>query len=174
MSNEKKMISPITYDAPEKNPEEKEYIILYYVQMDDDVSQCFSRVTGRIETFRNIAQMLLYYEEDVDINKSVVLVETKQTQTKTGNEIYFITHPNDSFTIKNFLNFCYNNGIPEDILKEFPISDNILTNILSVEVEKEEKHSEDNKLWYKEFMNTEDFYSSNNFINQDNNEENNV
>lgn len=171
MSNEKNLINPILFNAQEKTPDEKEYIILYYIDGDDGISQCFSRVTSRVEAYIDISNMIKYYDNYVFIDTSIVLVETKQTQTKTGNEIYFLTHPNDSLSIRKFIEFC-NKTLPEEILKEYAIE-------IDGRFDDEEKfikrsHVDNETNWYKKYMNTEEDFYSETFINQNDNNENNV
>lgn len=121
MSN---LINPILFDAPEKNADEKEYIILYYIDDHEtgETIQDFERVCGRISAYISIFNKLNMYGNDLDLDNSLVLVETKQTQTKTGNQIYFMSHPNDSLSVGKFIEYCQAEGrLSTEVLEEYRI-----------------------------------------------------
>lgn len=167
--NEKTLVRPIVYEAPNKTPEEKMYIVLYVIE--ENIEQEYDICIGRDKAFEDIINCLIYYNRDLNLDKSKVLVETKQTST-TGDIIYFITHPNDSLSIKQFVQFCLKEkpNLREqygDIIDDFYDDSDDVNNVNEVDTE--------NKPFYKQYMNSTDFYSNTPFIgNYDSDDTNNV
>lgn len=84
--------NPIIIDTPDKSPEEKMYIILYNIEEDsleEDMRNIFSICIGRTEAYNDIKNKL-QSGMIINIHKSKILVETKQTETSTGNRKYYL------------------------------------------------------------------------------------
>lgn len=119
---EQKLIKPMIYEAPTKGPEEKEYIILYFIDGDSDYHQLFDKVIGRTNAYMAIASKAQMFGDTLDVGKSIVITETKQTITETQDIAYFLIHPNDALNIYDFCNHAYN-FMPQEIRREFSIGD---------------------------------------------------
>ena len=86
-----KYIRPIQYEDREKTVEDKVYIILYILndEEDDVASKTFSVCIGRTMAYMDIKNKL-QSGLAVDVHRSCILTETKQTETSTGDLRYFI------------------------------------------------------------------------------------
>ena len=86
-----KYIRPIQYEDREKTVEEKVYIILYILndEEDDVTSKTFSVCVGRTMAYMDIKNKL-QSGLSIDVHRSCILTETKQTETSTGDLRYFI------------------------------------------------------------------------------------
>lgn len=126
-NKEKEMIYPFMVDDIDKGPEEKVYIILYIIDFDDtDMDRemdsmyrnIFSVCIGRTECYNDIKNKLIS-GVNINVRKSKVMVETKQTNTKTGEEKYYMMPYSDCISV---LAFCTNvrHLYPDD---EFEIDD---------------------------------------------------
>lgn len=133
------LIKPMDFDVRTKGIEEKVYIILYKIESDEKdpiYENIYSVKIGRTETYNDIKEKLLS-GLNIDIHKSLVITETKQTETKTGDRKYFLMpiqecgsvysfcitvseyYSGDPFNIEDFSN----TPIPEDpntMLSELP------------------------------------------------------
>ena len=86
------LIRPMQFEAKDKSFEEKTYIILYtlnHIDEDDPASKTFSVCVGRTMAYSDIKNKLLA-GLDVDVHRSFVMTETKQTETVTGDIKYFM------------------------------------------------------------------------------------
>ena len=97
----KELIDPLLPpDDPDKSYEEKIYIILWYMNDDSsDYGSHFKICVGRTSTYDFIKANI----DDIDIHESVILTETKQTETKTGSQKYYMTNINKAITAYQFM-----------------------------------------------------------------------
>lgn len=84
-----------------KSHEEKIYIILSVID-DDNNSGVFDVCLGRTACYKKIAWLLETYE-DYDVDKSVILVETRATNIRANKEEYFM---NNYSTAASVYSFC--------------------------------------------------------------------
>lgn len=86
-----KYIRPIQYEDRDKTVEDKTYIILYILndEEDDITSKTFSVCVGRTMAYMDIKNKL-QSGLSIDVHRSRILTETKQTETSTGDLRYFI------------------------------------------------------------------------------------
>lgn len=93
------------FDTRDKSVEEKTYIILYRLEeddMDDIFSRCFSVCIGRTEAYNDIKNNLIS-GLNIDIHKSKVITETKQTESSTGDRKYYLIPYEECISIYTFL-----------------------------------------------------------------------
>ena len=103
-SNNTNLINPIHYEAKEKSPEEKIYIILYNlndVDEDDPTSKTFSVCIGRTLAYNDIKNKLLSGMA-IDVHRSYVMTETRQTETKSGDIKYYMIPYEECISIYAF------------------------------------------------------------------------
>lgn len=123
MNNNGKFIEPMIFDDPSKqqqqNPglikgmdfdvrdkgfEEKLFIILYVID-DDDLEEyqrhSYALCIGRTHTYADIKEKLLS-GVNVDIHRSKIITETKQTETKTGDRKYYLLPYEECISIYSF------------------------------------------------------------------------
>lgn len=112
----------LEFDAKPKSFEEKIYIILYKVLDDNNIAENFDGGyqihTGRTETYNAIKDLLISGVE-IDIHRSLIITETKQTETKTNDKKYYLMPFDECISIYAFFNsvkFYYND-------KDFDIED---------------------------------------------------
>lgn len=87
----KKPIRPAIFEAPIKSFEAKIYIVFVAIDTDDDLSDGnFKICNGRTECYRFIENLLESYGDAVDIHKSIIMTETRQTETETGDIKYYM------------------------------------------------------------------------------------
>lgn len=87
-------------DEPDKGFEEKKYLVLWV--MNDDSSEYgnhFFIGTGRTETYYFLRDNI----SDIDVHNSYVLVETKQTETKSQVRRWYMTSIDKAITVYQFL-----------------------------------------------------------------------
>ena len=87
-------------DEPDKGFEEKKYLVLWV--MNDDSSEYgnhFFIGTGRTETYYFLRDNIT----EIDIHNSYVLVETKQTETKSKVRRWYMTSIDKAITVYQFL-----------------------------------------------------------------------
>lgn len=92
------------FDVRTKSVEEKIYIILYKLDGDDleeYQKQCFSVCIGRTNAFNDIKEKLIS-GLDIDIHRSIVITETKQTETASGDRKYFLLAYEDCISVYAF------------------------------------------------------------------------
>lgn len=106
-----KFINPIEFDVNTKSFEEKLYIILYKLnlnekndlELDEYFENIYSICHGRTEAYSNIKNHLLSLSgEYIDIHKSKIITETKQTETDSGNRKYYLIPYEESISIYTF------------------------------------------------------------------------
>ena len=83
----------MTFIAREKSTEEKIYIILYRLNNSEDVddvtSKTFEVCIGRTAAYSDIKNKL-QSGLDIDVHRSYVMTETRQTETCTGDIKYYM------------------------------------------------------------------------------------
>lgn len=91
------------FDVKTKSIEEKIYIILYKLtENEDDVyNQIFSICVGRTEAYGDIKNKLIS-GLDIDLHRSIVITETKQTETRSGDRKYFLLPLNECISVYAF------------------------------------------------------------------------
>lgn len=98
------MQAPLPNDIRTKDTEEKVYIILYQLN-EDDLEEMFQNIyvisRGRTPAYEDI-QNKLESGLNIDIHRSKVLVETKQTQTSTNNRKYYLIGIDDAISLYSF------------------------------------------------------------------------
>ena len=87
-------------DEPDKGFEEKKYLVLW-VNNDDssEFGNHFFIGTGRSETYYFLRDNIT----EIDIHNSYILVETKQTETKTKVKRWYMTGIDKAITVYAFL-----------------------------------------------------------------------
>lgn len=125
MKEEKKLIEAMIFDEPEqpnsvqsdqtqlqkamdfdvktKSIEEKIYIILYKLtENEDDIyNQIFSVCAGRTEAYNDIKNKLIS-GVDIDLHRSLIITETKQTESRTGDKKYYLLPLNECISVYAF------------------------------------------------------------------------
>lgn len=99
------LIKPMDFDVKTKGIEEKVYIILYKIDTDMENDMMYENIysvkIGRTEAYSDIKEKLLS-GVNIDIHRSRVITETKQTETKTGDRKYFLMALEDCLSIYSF------------------------------------------------------------------------
>lgn len=103
VNNKKDLIQPITFGVRTKSVEEKIYIIFYKLNEceDEDMSNIFSICIGRTETYSDIKNKL-ESGMAIDVHRSRVMTETKQTDSNSGEERYFMIDYEDCISLYSF------------------------------------------------------------------------
>jgi len=83
-----------------KSPEEKIYIILSVIDEDFN-SGVFDVCIGRTECYRKLSWLLETYPE-YDVDKSIILVESRGINLKTNTEEYFMNNYNGAASVYSF------------------------------------------------------------------------
>ena len=139
----KGLIHPMEFDVRTKSIEEKIYIILYKIidsNNEDEYNNIYSICLGRTDAYNDIKNKLLSGEE-IDIHKSKIITETKQTETESGDRKYYLVAYEDCISVYSFMisiqdyysddNFDieeYNeDGIPEHEYNELEFKPHYLT-----------------------------------------------
>lgn len=91
------MVNPIQVSAPVKNNEEKIYIILIKSE-DDEYDGRYEICIGRTATYEKIQTLV----DVMDIHTSVIITETMQTETRSGDTKYFLIDLPDAKTVYGF------------------------------------------------------------------------
>ena len=95
----------MTFIAREKSTEEKIYIILYRLndseETDDITSKTFEVCIGRTAAYVDI-KTKLQSGLDIDIHRSYVMTETRQTETSTGDIKYYMIPYEDCISVYSF------------------------------------------------------------------------
>lgn len=123
----KALVNPMIFDARTKSPEEKIFIILYLTEedeVDDEHRHIYSVCYGRTEAYNNIKNKLIS-GLNIDIHRSIVITETKQTETSTGDKKYYMVPFDECLTVYSFCNQV--SGFYSD--DEFEIEDYDTTDI---------------------------------------------
>lgn len=119
MEENKKFIEPMIFDNPEqdrgnkqliklmdfdvrtKSVEEKVYIILYKIYEEEEIKNEYSICYGRTEAYNDIKNKLIS-GIDIDLYKSKIITETKQTETSSGDRKYFMIPYDECISIYSF------------------------------------------------------------------------
>lgn len=102
-NGENKLINPMIFDVPTKSPEEKIFLVLVYIESNDElVDGSFKICYGRTGCYRYIQSLIEAYGTDVDVHQSKVITETKQTETETGDSKYYFINYLDALSIYSF------------------------------------------------------------------------
>ena len=99
-----KDIYPFINIIPDKNHEEKIFIILYYIEDDDigtNFNTIFSICIGRTNAYIDIKEKLRS-GLGINIFKSKIITETKQTETLSGSPKYYLIPLEDCINIYEF------------------------------------------------------------------------
>lgn len=102
---EKKEIKrPMVFDAPIKSVEDKKYIVLVIGLIDGDLpfDGHYKICNGRTECYRYIESILESYGDAIDIVRSKIITETKQTETETGDTKYYLMPMDEIISIYSF------------------------------------------------------------------------
>lgn len=91
------------FDVKTKSIEEKIYIILYKLtENEDDIyNQIFSICVGRTEAYNDIKNKLIS-GVDIDLHRSIIITETKQTESRSGDRKYFLLPLNECISVYAF------------------------------------------------------------------------
>ena len=140
---EQKLIRPMEFDVPTKSFEDKTFIILYKIISDGEEHEyenVYSVCIGRTETYNDIKEKLIS-GVPVDIHRSRITTETKQTETETGDRKYYLIPYEECISVYSFCTSVkeyysddpfdiedYNDGeAPEDIKNDLELNPNYLT-----------------------------------------------
>ena len=95
----------MTFIAREKSTEEKIYIILYRLNnsedSDDIASKTFEVCIGRTAAYADIKSKL-QSGLDIDVHRSYIITETRQTETATGDIKYYMIPYEECISIYSF------------------------------------------------------------------------
>lgn len=91
------------FDVKTKSIEDKIYIILYKLtENEDDIyNHIYSVCAGRTEAYTDIKNKLIS-GVDIDLHKSLIITETKQTETNTGDRKYYLIPLNECISVYAF------------------------------------------------------------------------
>lgn len=91
------------FDVKTKSIEDKIYIILYKLtENEDDIyNHIYSVCAGRTEAYNDIKNKLIS-GVDIDLHKSLIITETKQTETNTGDRKYYLIPLNECISVYAF------------------------------------------------------------------------
>lgn len=100
----KELQKVMDFDVRTKSIEEKFYIILYLInddELDEVHKHCFKIAIGRTSAYNDIKEKLIS-GLNIDIHRSRIITETKQTETSTGDRKYFFLPYEESISIYSF------------------------------------------------------------------------
>lgn len=102
-SEHKNLKKAMDFDVKTKSIEEKNYIILYKLTENEDeiYNQIFSICVGRTEAYNDIKNKLIS-GVDIDLHRSVIITETKQTESRSGDRKYFLLPLNECISVYAF------------------------------------------------------------------------
>ena len=101
INGNKQLIKLMDFDVRTKSVEEKVYIILYKVYEEDETRNEYSVCYGRTEAYNDIKNKLIS-GLDLDLYKSKIITETKQTETSSGDRKYFMIPYDECISIYSF------------------------------------------------------------------------
>ena len=127
----KKLINPMIFDVPIKSFEDKLYILLIVGENNDSMFDGNYKIcNGRTECYRHIQSLIEAFGEDIDVHQSMVITETKQTETDTGNTKYYLINYPDSVSVyafcKSVESFYSNDSFNIDDYFEPPKADDLI------------------------------------------------
>lgn len=102
-SEQPKLQKAMDFDVKTKSIEEKIYIILYKLTENEDeiYNQIYSVCMGRTEAYNDIKNKLIS-GVDIDLHRSLIITETKQTESSTGDRKYFLIPINECISVYAF------------------------------------------------------------------------
>ena len=101
--DKKKSIQPMIFDAPTKSVEDKLYILFIVGENNDSMFDGNYKIcNGRTECYRHIQSLIEAFGEDIDVHQSMVVTETKQTETDTGNTKYYLINYTEAISVYAF------------------------------------------------------------------------
>ena len=131
-----KLINPIIYDAPLKSVEQKVYLILYVLNEDleDEIfNNIFSICIGRTDAYADI-RAKLQSGLSVDVHKSKIITETRQTETDTDGKKYYLLPLEEAISVYKFCKLCETIYTTDEFtafdVEEYNISDEADTSII--------------------------------------------
>lgn len=91
------------FDVKTKSNEEKLYILLYKLTENEDeiYNSIYSICIGRTGAYSDIKSKLIS-GLDIDVHKSIIITETKQTESSTGDRKYFLLPLDECISIYAF------------------------------------------------------------------------
>ena len=96
-------VQPMVFDVPTKSSEDKIYILLLVGENNDSMFDGNYKIcTGRTECYRHIQSLIEAFGDDINVHDSMVITETKQTETDTGNRKYYLINYQDSISVYAF------------------------------------------------------------------------
>ena len=98
------LIKPMDFDVRTKSIEEKMYIILYKIddgESDEIYNSIYSVCIGRTEAYSDIKNKLIS-GLNVDVHRSIIITETKQTESSTGDRKYFLIPYDECISVYSF------------------------------------------------------------------------
>lgn len=100
------LIEPMEFTEKNKSFEEKTYIILYKIasndmELEEMYNKLYSVCVGRTDAYLDIKDKL-ESGLDIDIHRSMIITETLQTETNTGNKRYYLMPLGDCISIYSF------------------------------------------------------------------------
>ena len=102
-SDHKNLQKAMDFDVKTKSIEEKIYIILYKLTENEDetYNQVFSICVGRTDAYNDIKNKLIS-GLDIDLHRSIIITETKQTESRSGDRKYFLLPLNECISVYAF------------------------------------------------------------------------
>lgn len=102
------LMRPMEFDVRTKSVEEKNYIILYVVDWDSNLDEhdemltrIYSLCVGRTEAYNDIKNKLVS-GVPIDIHRSKVITETKQTESESGDRKYYLIPYEECISVYSF------------------------------------------------------------------------
>lgn len=102
------LMRPMEFDVRTKSVEEKNYIILYVVDWDSNgdsqdeiLTRIYSLCVGRTDAYNDIKNKLIS-GVPIDIHRSKVITETKQTETESGDRKYYLLPYEECISVYSF------------------------------------------------------------------------
>lgn len=107
---------PMDFDVRTKSFEEKTFIILYKIDdddLDDIYKSCYSLCIGRTETYNDIKNKLIS-GVPIDIHRSKIITETKQTESISGDRKYYLLPYEECISVYSFCTSVKSNYQDDD------------------------------------------------------------
>lgn len=107
-NNNPGLIVPMDFDTRTKDAEEKVYIILYKIiddSIEADMSNVYSLCLGRTEAYNDIKNKF-QSGLSVDMHRSKIITETKQTESSSGDRKYYLIPYDECISIYSFCIAC--------------------------------------------------------------------
>ena len=100
----KELVRPMEFDVRTKSVEEKLFIILYVLEEDNlekIYQNCYSICQGRTEAYSDIKSKLIS-GLNINVHKSKIITETKQTESETGDRKYYLIPLDECLSVYSF------------------------------------------------------------------------